>query len=198
LGRRRKFGRGEVVFHEGDPGDTLHLIERGHLAVRVTTPLGDTATLRILGPGEYFGELAVISPGPRNATVLALEPTETVALHCDQINRLRREHADMDRVLLEAVIGEVRRMSAALLEAMYVPVPTRLVRQLVRLARTYPADDQGNVVIPLTQDDLAGLCGTTRPTVNQLLGKLADRKFIESARGRVVITDLPGLSRKAC
>lgn len=197
LARRRKFSRGEVVFHEGDPGDTLHLLDRGHVAVRVTTSLGDTATLRIIGPGESFGELAVISPAPRSATIIALEPTETLALHRDQINRVRREHPVMDQALLEAVVGEVRRLSVALLDAMYSPVPTRLARHLVALARTYPADAKGRIVIPLTQDDLAGLCGTTRATVNQLIGKLSDRKLLEVARGRVTITDLPGLARKA-
>jgi len=197
LARRRKFSRGEVVFHEGDPGDTLHLLDRGHVAVRVTTPLGDTATLRIIGPGESFGELAVVSPAPRSATIIALEATETLALHRDQINRVRLQHPVVDQVLLEAVVGEVRRLSVALLDAMYSPVPTRLAQQLVALARTYPADAKGQIVIPLTQDDLAGLCGTTRATVNQLIGKLADRKLLEVARGRVTITDLPGLARKA-
>jgi CRP/FNR family transcriptional regulator, cyclic AMP receptor protein len=76
--RRRKFARGEVTFHEDDPGDTLHVVEWGHVAVRVTTPLGDTATLRFVGHGEYLGGLAVISPAPRNATTCAFEPTETL------------------------------------------------------------------------------------------------------------------------
>lgn len=197
LARRRKFARGDVVFHEGDPGDTLHLIERGHVAVRVTTEFGATATLRVIGPGEYFGELAVVSPAPRNATITALEPTETLALHRDEIDRVRRDHQSVDRVLLEAVVGEVRRLSAALLDVMYVPLPTRLARQLVTLARTYPADDQGRVVIPLTQDDLAGLCGTTRPTMNQVLNNFSNRKLLEVARGRVIIADLSGLDRRA-
>lgn len=197
LARRRKFSRGEVVFHEGDPGDTLHLIDRGHVAVRVTTPLGDMATLRIIGPGEYFGELALVSPAPRSATVTALEPTETLVLHRDQINRVRLEHPDVEQVLLDLVVGEVRRLSAALLDAMYAPVPLRLARQLVGLARSYQADAQGRVVIPLTQDDLASLCGTTRPTINQLIGKLTANKLLEVARGRVILTDLPGLARKA-
>ena len=197
LARRRKFSRGEVVFHEGDPGDTLHLIDRGHVAVRVTTPLGDMATLRIIGPGEYFGELALVSPAPRSATVTALEPTETLVLHRDQINRVRLEHPDVEQALLDLVVGEVRRLSAALLDAMYAPVPLRLARQLVGLARSYQADAQGRVVIPLTQDDLASLCGTTRPTINQLIGKLTDNKLLEVARGRVIVTDLPGLARKA-
>jgi CRP/FNR family cyclic AMP-dependent transcriptional regulator len=197
LARRRKFSRGEVVFHEGDPGDTLHLIERGHVAVRVTTPLGHMATLRILGPGEYFGELALVSPGPRSATIAALEATETLALHRDQINRIRLQHPEVEQVLLDLVVGEVRRLSAALLDAMYAPVPLRLERQLVGLARSYQADAQGRVVIPLTQDDLASLCGTTRPTINQLIGKLTHNQLIEVARGRVIVTDLPGLARKA-
>src|SRR5664279_4123977 len=116
--RRRRFAKRQVVFHEGDPGDTLHLVESGHVAVRVTTPLGDTATLRVIGPGEHFGELAVVSPAPRNASIVALEPTETLALHRDGMNALRAKHPEIDRALLEAVVGEVRRLSVALLDAM--------------------------------------------------------------------------------
>lgn len=195
--RRRKFARGEVVFHEGDPGDTIHLIDKGHVAVRVTTPLGDVATLRILGPGDYFGELAVISPAPRVATIAALEPTETLALHADIISHLRGEYPDLDRALLDAVVREVRRLSVALLDAMYVPAALRLNRQLVAISASYPADAKGRTTIPLTQDDLAGLVGTTRPTINQLLGKLADRGFIELARGKVIITNRAALEKAA-
>ncbi len=195
--RRRTFARGEVVFHEGDPADTVHFVEKGHLSVRVSTPYGDTATLRILGPGEQFGELALLAAGPRSATVTALEPTQTLTLHRDQVQRLREDNPDVDRVILEAMVGEVRRLSGALLEAMYVPVAERLSRRLVDLAQAYPPDDKGRSVIPLTQDDLAGLCGTTRPTVNQLLGRLADRHLVEVARGRIIVTDLPGLTTTA-
>jgi CRP/FNR family cyclic AMP-dependent transcriptional regulator len=53
--RRRRFARHEVVFHEGDLGDTLHLLAVGHVAVCVTTPLGDVATLTVLGPDDAFG-----------------------------------------------------------------------------------------------------------------------------------------------
>src|SRR5688500_154337 len=78
--RRRRFGRREVVFHEGDPADTLHLIDKGKVAVRITTPLGDAATLAVLGRGEVVGEMAMLSEaGRRGATVVALEPTETLS-----------------------------------------------------------------------------------------------------------------------
>ena len=79
--RRRQFSKGDTVFYEGDPGSTLHLIDRGHVAVRVLTPMGETATLRVLGPGDYFGDLAVISPAPRSATITALDAVETLSVH---------------------------------------------------------------------------------------------------------------------
>src|SRR5438093_3116882 len=99
LARRRTFGRGEVVFHEGDPADSLHLIEKGRFAVRVTTPLGETAMLAIRGPGEAFGELALVSEAPRSATVAALEPAETYSLYRDDFDQLRREHPEVDDIL---------------------------------------------------------------------------------------------------
>ena len=71
---RRRFRKGEIIFHEGDPGDSLHLIAKGHVAVRRSTPLGDVATLLVLGPGDFFGEMALLDRGPRHATVIADGP----------------------------------------------------------------------------------------------------------------------------
>src|SRR5207253_10371123 len=79
--RRRRFARREVLFHEGDPGDTLHLIDKGRVALRIATPLGDVATIGVLGRGDVVGEMAVLEEGGRRgATVIALEPTETLSI----------------------------------------------------------------------------------------------------------------------
>jgi CRP/FNR family transcriptional regulator, cyclic AMP receptor protein len=187
--RRRTYRRNEALFHEGDPGDSLHLIAEGHLAVRVTTPMGDVATLRILGAGDYVGELAVISPAPRNATVVALDDVETLSLHRTAIDDLREKHPKVDQMVLDSAIGEVRRLSTQLLEAMYVPVTARVLRRLVDLVALF------GETIPLTQDDLAGLAGTSRKTVNEVLGEAQDRGVIRLARGRIEVVDLPGLRR---
>jgi CRP/FNR family transcriptional regulator, cyclic AMP receptor protein len=76
IARRRKFERGEVVFHQDDPADTLHLISKGRFVVRITTSLGDTAIFAVLGPGEMFGELALLGEADarRSATVAASTP----------------------------------------------------------------------------------------------------------------------------
>jgi len=195
VARRRRFARHEVVFHEGDPGDAVHLIDRGRVALRVTTPLGDTVTLRILGPGSLFGELAILDPAPRNATVVALEPTETLALHQAHFDELRRQHPEVDRMVLDSLVSEVRRLSTQLLEALYVPVPRRVELRLIDLARQYGQDRPGPVDIPLTQEDLADLCGTSRPTVNKVLRGLEADGLVSVSRGHVVIPEPDRLRR---
>ena len=193
--RRRKFARNEVVFHDGDPGDTLHLIVKGHFAIRITTPLGDIATLRVLGPGEHFGELAVLSPGPRRGSVISLEAGETLALHRDDFEELRATSPKVDAVLTTALVEEVRRLAAALVDALYVPVEQRIWRRLQELVGLYGSD--APVVIPLTQDDLAQLAGTTRPTANRVLRTGEEQGIVTLARGRIEINDLAAVKKLA-
>lgn len=190
--RRRRYKRSEAICREGEPGDTLHLIERGHAAVRVTTPGGDTATMRVLGPGAHFGEMAVLELMPRSATVVAIDAVETFALHRDVITELRAQHPSVDQALLMASLTEVRRLSTALTEALYLPVPRRLARNLQRLMDVF---DDG--VVPLTQDDVAGLTGTTRQTANEVLKALDADGAITLSRGRITLRDAARLGRAA-
>ncbi len=194
MGRRRRFARNEVVFHEGDPAESFHLLLRGHAAVRITTSLGNVAMLRVLGPGQIFGELALIDPAPRNATLVALDASETLALHRQHLDELRQSHPSVDRLLLEAVIGEVRRLSAQLVELMYVPVDKRLHRRLVDLCSLYGGEPP--VTIPLTQEDLAQLTGTTRPTANKVLRSAEEAELLRVGRGRIEVLDVEGLIRR--
>ncbi len=194
---RRRFRRGEVVFHDQDPGDTLHLIVKGHVAVRRSTPLGDEATLVILGPGDYFGELVLISADVRrNATVIALEATETLTIGRDGLNELRSRHQAIDRFLLDALTHEVRRLDTLLSEALYVPVDKRVLRRLLEVATKYGGQANGTV-IPLTQEDLAGLAGTSRPSANKVLRAAEEAGLLRVGRAQIEILDLEGLGRRA-
>ena len=190
--RRRKYKRNEPICREGEPGDTLHLIDKGHVAIRAATPQGDSATMRVLGPGHWFGEIAVIEGSPRAATVVALDPTETLSLHRDVIEQLREQHLSIDRMLMAGALVEVRRLTRALTDALYTPVPKRLAASLVDLLAVF---DDG--VIPLTQDDLAGLCGTTRQTANEVLQTLASDGTIALSRGRITVLEPTRLTRFA-
>ena len=189
LARRRTFRRGEVVVHRGDPADTLHLIARGRFAVRIVTPLGDSATLAVLGPGGSFGELALVQPGTsRSATVEALEPGETRSLHQRDFDALRHRHPQVAEALVELLAEQVQRLSRLLVEALYLPAEQRVIARLQELARLY-ADGEGEVEIPLTQEDIAGLAGTARPTVNRILRRCEERGLVRLQRGRTIVVD---------
>lgn len=196
MARRRTFGRGEVVFHEGDPADSVHLIAKGRFAVRVTTPLGETATLAIRGPGEAFGELALVSDSPRSATVAALEPAETHSLYRREFDELRREHPLVNRVLVAILAASVRRMDELIVEAFYVGAEKRVLRRLRDLAAVY-GNGSATITVPLTQEDLAGLAGTSRATVNRVLREEESRGTVTLGRGKTVVVDLETLRRRA-
>lgn len=192
--RRRRFARGEVLFHEGDPGDALHVIVKGHVTVKASTPRGDRAILRVLGPDDVVGEFAVVSPGPRAATVTALEPTETMMLDSETFAELRKERPSVDDFLLGASIAEVRRLSAALLDALYLPVEARVLRKVCEVGDLYR--NGGEITVPLGQDDIAQLAGVTRQTVNKVLAKAQQDGGLRIERGRLVILDLESLRRR--
>ena len=199
--QRRSFARGEVVFHEGDPADTLHLIESGRLAVRIGTPSGEVAMLNVLSPGGFFGELSLLhsaSSRHRSATVVALEPATTLAISSAAFHRLCAKHPRIERLLVSMLATRIEQLSGRLVEALYVGLDRRIYRCLLELADIYSTDGQDPPwVIPFTQEHIADLVGGTRPSVNQVLQKLVAQQIVELGRGRVVVVDRVALQRKA-
>ena len=195
VARRRRFSRHEVVFHRDDPADSLHLVNKGRFAIRIMTPLGDTATIGLRGPGDSFGEMALVAEGgKRSATVAALEEAETLAVYVADFHRLRREHPAVDQVLIAFLAGEVRRQNELLLEALYIPVERRVLRRLAELAELYADRD---AVVPLTQEELAEMAGTSRATVNRVLREEQERGTVELRRGKTVVLDRDEIARRA-
>ena len=195
--RRRSYHRDEVIFHQGDPADTLHLIAAGHVSVRVTLPGGEFVVVAILGPGEAFGEIALVgSPQVRGATIIALEQCETLSLGRDEFHRIRTSYPGVDRFLVELLSARVERLNNYLLEALYVPAERRVLRRLLHLCELYPGDDQG-IVIPVTQEMLASIAGTTRPTANQVLRRLVASDIVAISRSQIVVLDRQSLHKRA-
>ena len=192
IARRRTFARGEVVFHRDDPANALHLIVEGRFAVVITTPLGETAMLAVRGPGDAFGELALVSGGEaaRSATVSALEPAETRSVLQEDFERLRREHAGIDAVLVAILAERVRRLSERLTEAYYLSAETRVLRRLVEVADLYGGP------VPLPQEALAELAGTSRATVNRVLREQELRGLVELGRAKIIVLDRDALIGK--
>lgn len=195
--RRRRFSAGEVVFHAGDPADTLHLIRRGRFSVRIMTEFGDAATLNVIGPGDAFGELALLTPGaPRSATIASLEEGETLSVHQIEFNALRERVPTIDRLLIGLLAVQVRRLSGQLVEALYLPADTRVRRRLLDAVAAYGPVEAG-AVVPLTQEELASMAGTSRATVNRVLREEEQHGAVKLGRGRTTLVDPGALEHRA-
>jgi CRP/FNR family cyclic AMP-dependent transcriptional regulator len=191
----RTFRRRDTLFHAGDPADAIFVVRSGHVAIRIVTEHGDNVTLAVLGPGDVFGELALLSPeNRRSATATALEETVTWTLTRAQLSRPRADPFAVEALLIQLLSNQVHRLTGQLVDALYVPVRHRVVRVLLDLCPQY---DQGSprVTMFVTQDDIAGLTGAGRPTVNQVLRTLADAGAIELRRGRIDVVDRAVLAR---
>lgn len=197
IARRRTFRRGEVVFHRDDPADSLHLIARGRFAVRVMTPLGDQVTIAIRGPGESFGEMALIDGGARSATIEALQAGETFSVYQTEFERLRRDHPSVTEIVIAFLANEVRMLDERLLEALYVPVERRVLRRVHELARLYGPGPDGTAEIPLIQEEIAELAGTSRATVNAVLRDAQENGLVRLTRAHIHVLEPDSLARHA-
>jgi CRP/FNR family cyclic AMP-dependent transcriptional regulator len=184
---RRRFRRGEALFLEGDPGESLHFLTSGYVVVQVTTTFGETATMNVLGAPDTIGELALLDRhGRRSASVIAITPVETLALDRGAFERLRTEHPVVERMLVTILSVHVRRLSDRLTEALYLPAETRVFLRLADLCRVFGGETTGTA-IPVTQSDLAAMAGTTRPTVNRALQAAQSAGAILLGRGRIEV-----------
>ena len=189
IARRRTFARGEVVFHRDDPADCLHLVVRGRFGARVLTPLGDSVLVDVFGPGQSFGELALLlAEARRSATAEALEAGETRSVFRDDFAVLQREHPGVKDVLLRLLAEQLRRSTDRVVEAHYVDAETRVRRRVSELATSYPSG-----VVPLTQEDIAAMAGTSRATVNRVLRDEERRGTVALTRGCTTVLDVDEL-----
>jgi CRP-like cAMP-binding protein len=196
--RRRRFRRGEVIFHQGDPGDALHLVGSGAVKIVLPSEHGDEAIIATLRPGDFFGELALLDGAPRSATAVALEASETWTLSRDPFHELLDRDPRLRDSLLAGLARELRRLTGQVEELHFLDLAGRLAMRLARLARE--ADAGANEVRldwPYTQSDLAAMIGGTRQSVNKLLSGLVERGLVVIERDTLTITDVDALVREA-
>jgi CRP/FNR family cyclic AMP-dependent transcriptional regulator len=195
--RPRRFASRSVVFNEGEQGDELFIVVSGRAVVQASTLDGEAATFAMLGPGQTFGEIALIDTRhKRTGTVIAVGELETLVLRREDFTVLRDRFPAIDRLLVEALAMQVERLSRHLLESLFVPVEQRIVRRLIAVAGLYGGLEPG-IVVPLTQEDLAGLAGSTRPTVNSVLRRLAADGAVLLGRGKIEVVDPAIIRRRA-
>lgn len=183
----RSLAAREVLFHKNDPADALFAVRRGGIRIVTGTAEGRQLTLNLLGPGDVFGEVALLDGCPRTAEAVATEPTELFVIRRRDFLDLLTQQPSIALAIIELLCKRVRWMSARMEETNFLPVPARLGRRLTALA-----DDYGEE-IQVTQEELAVFANTSRETVNRQLQVWKRDGLVALGRSRIRLLDRQAL-----
>lgn len=198
--RRRRFRRGEVIMHQGDPGDSLHIVAAGAVKILLPSTEGEEAIIATLRAGDFFGELSLLDGEPRSATAVAVEATETLSLPRNVFRELLDTHPELRDAMFAALTHLLRRLTHHVEELHFLDLAGRLAARLAQLARqAQPLAGEGPVELdwPYTQSDLAAMIGGTRQSVNRLLADLIADGLVRLEHEHLIVTDVELLERRA-
>jgi CRP/FNR family transcriptional regulator len=195
---QRTFARGMVIFHKGSPGQRLYLIHSGQVRSFVLSNDGHEITLNLLGPGECFGELAMLDGGPRSASAMAQERTVVYTLERQAFLDLVETQPALARRAMELVTQRLRHLITHVESLSFLDISGRVAACLLDLAEHHGQPVDAGVVVQshLTQAELASYAGATRESVNKALGILRDEGLIRQEGQTLTILDVDGLRRK--
>jgi CRP/FNR family cyclic AMP-dependent transcriptional regulator len=200
LGERaleRRFRRGQLIFGEGDPGDSLFVVVEGLVKVYVTSDEGEEMVLITLRAGDTFGELALIDGQPRSASAQALEETTTLMVTREVVLELMRAHPTLAESLLASLGALVRRLTEQAADLVFLDLHGRVAKLLVHFAAEQGQEGEAILDLHLTQSDLAAMVGGSRQSVNQILGAFEKRGYLELRGRTILLKRMDLLSRRA-
>jgi CRP/FNR family transcriptional regulator, cyclic AMP receptor protein len=193
----RTFPAGTRVFHEGDNSDACYIVKLGTFRVTREHSDGRAITLATLGPGEIFGELAMLDGDKRSASAEALTDGELLALPANDVRALLARHPEISLKLVAGLVRRLRAANVRLSKQSFQTVPSRVAGILSQLSREAQDGNGGSaggeVTIRMNQTDLAQLAGTSRESVSRFLAELERAGVVRSGRGRVTVLDPPKL-----
>lgn len=195
----RTYLKGQVLFHEGDPGNSLWVLATGLVKVSVASRQGDEMLLVTLAPPETFGELSLIDGSPRSATVEVAETARVLILGRDVWARLIKEDPAFTEAVLHSVAQMVRRLTDQTSDFAFLDLHGRVAKLIAGFADERGRPFDGGVILDLhlTQADLARMVGGSRQSVNQILRGLEERGYIELQRQSIHVKQLDALRRRA-
>jgi serine/threonine protein kinase len=196
---RRRYRKGEIIFHKDDFGSTLHIIESGNVKISIASEGGEETVLSYLGPGDFFGELALLDEKPRSATVTSVEATHTWALERGDFLDFLKWYPDAAIRILAVLAQRLRDVNAHLEDIIYSDPSARVAGTLLKLMQTHGSETpQGwEITLPLTQPELAGMAGVPKATVGRLLRQFHTAGVLRTENRRCIICNPEELRRRA-
>ncbi len=185
----RSYDRGEVIFREGDSGDTCYVVRAGRVGIQREHMDGRTLTLAELRPGAIFGELAMFGRETRSATAEALEPTALLAILSADFQRVIESSPEIALKMLRAMADRLRRANERLLQQSFQTVAGRVASALLAqtIARQADGASDKDVLIRATQAEIGRLAGTSRESASRFLATLEREGVVMLGRGKITV-----------
>jgi CRP/FNR family transcriptional regulator len=186
----RSFPAATRVFHEGDSSDACYIVSEGSFRVTREHSDGRAITLATLGPGEIFGELAMLDGDRRSASAESITDGTLLALPASDVRSLLSRNPEIALKLVAGLVRRLRQANMRLSRQSFQTVPSRVAGILAQLSRDdQDGDETAEVTIRMNQTDLAQLAGTSRESVSRFLAELERAGVVRSGRGRVTVLE---------
>jgi CRP/FNR family cyclic AMP-dependent transcriptional regulator len=196
--QRRRYGKGQFIFQQGDPGLCLYLVESGKVKIASFSSEGKGLVLNLFGPGDFFGELALLDGEPRSADAVAQEPCQLLLLQRDDFMRFLEARPHVAIKLLATVSRRLRHTTQQAEAIIFFDLPARLARVLLELAEAERTSTEAGWVITSrpTQAELAEMVGATRESVNKWLGAYEEQGLIRREGNQLIILQPEALRKR--
>ena len=199
LGGARKFGRGELLMHQGEPGDRVLVLLDGHVKASINDSRGREMVLSFRGPGDVLGELTFTRADPRSANVTAIEPVEVLAIAASEFRLYLKRNPTAALTLIDVISRRFREANAARLQFGDLDTIGRIAARLIELCDRYGdhLDSCIEVRLPVTQDDLGSWTASSRAGVASGLRTMRELGWIQTGRRRITVLDLDALRQRS-
>ena len=186
IGQTVEYGKGEIVFQQGDPGDALFVVNSGTVEIGILSEEGKKLSLNVMKAGDVFGEIAALDGGIRTATATALQPVTMVKYRRSDLNELISSRSEMALKVIELLCGRIRWINQQVEDLAMLDVEGRLANRLLILYNRFAGGDGW---LKMSQSDLADFLGVSRESTNKALQNWRAEGIIELSRGSIKITD---------
>ncbi|MCC6434988.1 MAG: Crp/Fnr family transcriptional regulator [Acidimicrobiales bacterium] len=189
---QRRIHRGDVLFDEGEQANELFIVASGRIAIANKSPDGRESVVALMEAGDLFGEMPLFDGQGRSAEARALTTAEIVSVPYAPIKTLYDEKPELLWGVVGMLARRLRATDEALADSVFLDVTGRTAKRLLEMA-----GDADEFVLPVTQEELAGMVGASRERVNKAIASFIRLGWIEQGDRKYIITDREQLSRRA-
>ena len=195
--RRRTFRKGTMIFHKDQAGDALYIVESGRIRIFLPAAGGEELTVDVAGPGDVFGELALLDGRPRSASAETVDDTVSFTLSREEFQRYLAANSRLAAALVELLSNRLRHVTEYAESLAFLDVHARVARTLLEMADRYGVKKDGvEIDFDLTQTDLATMVGATRERVNRALAAFRSQGLVELRGKKIVLLDTQRLKQR--